>query len=334
VVLKVGIIGTGNIGSDHARRLAWRVSGAEVSAVFDVDTARAQALAAEVGAVALGQATDVIDDPSVDAVVIASPGETHADLVLRTLAAAKPALCEKPLATTTDACLKILEAEADLGRRLIQVGFMRRYDSGYAAVKAALVDGSVGEPLLAHFVHRNAAVPDTFTTEMAMNDSLIHEFDVARWLFGQEIVAATVVPSRPSPLAWPHLRDPQLVLLHLADGGLVEAEVFVSCRYGYDVRCEVVGSTGVVLLETPTASAALRNGRRESPVPADWRVRFGAAYLVELQEWVDGVRRGVVSGPSAWDGYAATAVAESCVASLASGRAVEVGLVARPPLYA
>ncbi|MGP3915041.1 Gfo/Idh/MocA family protein [Nonomuraea sp. 10N515B] len=334
MTIKVGVIGTGNIGADHVTRLSSQVVGSTVAAVFDVDTARAEQVAANAGAVARGSALEVIDDPVVDAVVIASPGDLHAEQVLACIAAEKPVLCEKPLATTAADCLKVLEAEVATGRRWIQVGFMRRYDPGYKVVKDAVDDGTIGEPLLAHMIHRNAVVPDSFTSPMAMTDSVIHEIDTTRWLLGQEIVRTTVVATKPSPLAAAHLRDPQIVLLELAGGGVVTVEVFVNCQYGYDVRCEVVGSTGVVTLENPAANAVIRDGHSARTVPADWRVRFGATYLAELQEWITGLRFGVVGGPSAWDGYAATAVAESAVASLDSGAPVPVSLVERPGLYA
>ncbi|MFI7699709.1 Gfo/Idh/MocA family protein [Nonomuraea sp. NPDC049480] len=333
MTIKVGVIGAGNIGADHVTRLASQVVGSAVAAVFDVDAARAEQVAAGAGAVARSSALEVIEDPGVDAVLIASPGELHAEQVLACIAAGKPVLCEKPLATTAADCLKVLDAEVAAGRRWIQVGFMRRYDPGYQVVKNTIDDGTVGEALLAHMVHRNATVPGSFTSEMAMTDSVIHEIDTTRWLFGQEIVRTTVVATKPSPLAAAHLRDPQIVLLELAGGGVVTVEVFVTCQYGYDVRCEVVGSTGVVALENPTANALVTGGRRIEAVPADWRVRFGATYLTELQEWITGLRAGVVGGPSAWDGYAATAVAESAVASLETGEPVAVGLVERPGLY-
>jgi myo-inositol 2-dehydrogenase/D-chiro-inositol 1-dehydrogenase len=334
VTLRVGVIGTGNIGTSHARRLSAQISGARVGAVFDVDAARAREVAGEVGAVAFDRATDLIDDASVDALIIASPGDTHADLALACIAADKPVLCEKPLATTSGAALKVLGAEVAHGRRLIQVGFMRRYDAGYRVVKAAIDDGVIGEPLLVHCVHRNATVPDSFTSDMSLTDSVIHEIDTSRWLLGQEITGTTVVATRRSPLAAAHLRDPQLVLLETEAGVVVEVEIFVNCRYGYDVRCEVVGATGTASLDAPSTGAVTRDGQRAQAIPPDWRVRFGGAYRQELQDWVDSVRAGAARGPSAWDGYAATAVAESCVASLTEGARTGVTLVDRPPLYA
>ncbi|HUZ19784.1 MAG TPA: Gfo/Idh/MocA family oxidoreductase [Acidimicrobiales bacterium] len=331
--LAVGVIGTGNIGADHARRLATRVAGARVHAVFDLDGDRAAAIAAEVGAVALRSAEEVVDDAAVDAVLIASPGDTHAALALACIAAAKPVLCEKPLATTTEECWKVVEAEAAHGSRLVQVGFMRRYDAGYLVVKQEIDGGRIGEVLLAHCIHRNQSVPPSFTSDMSLTDSVIHEIDTARWLLTEELVAATVVPVRRSPLAAEGLLDPQLVLLEAASGAVVEVEVFVNCQYGYDVRCEVVGSTGTASLEIPTANVVTTAGARSQPVPVDWRLRFGAAYLEELQHFVDAVRAGGVAGPSSYDGYAATAVAESCVRSLKEGQRAQVTLAKRPALY-
>jgi myo-inositol 2-dehydrogenase/D-chiro-inositol 1-dehydrogenase len=334
VIVNVGVIGTGMIGTYHIERLAGQHAGARVAAVFDVAADRAQKVADAVGATAHADAHDVINDDDVDAVVVASPGDTHAEYALACIKANKPLLSEKPLATTVEDCLAVLEAELDHGSRLVQVGFMRRFDAGYGRLKAAIDDGTIGEPLLAHCVHRNPTAPPHFTSDMSQTDSVIHEIDAARWLFGQELVAATVVTPRSSPLAADHLRDPQLVLLETSAGAIVEVEIFVNARYGYDVRCEVVGSEGAVELETPAIVSLARDGRRGRSVPADWRERFGAAFHAEFEQWLAGLAAGRVMGPSAWDGYAATAVAVACVEALETGRRVPIALVERPDLYA
>jgi len=329
----VGVLGTGSIGADHARRLSRRVSGAHLAAVFDVDPHRLSAVREELGVAGHDRAEDLIEDPAVEAVVIASPGSTHTDLVLACTEMGKPVLCEKPLAPTTKECLQILEAEVGRGSRLVRVGFMRRYDRGYVQVKRAIDEGNIGVPLVLHCIHRNLTAPSFFTSDMTMTDAAVHEFDVARWLLREELVQVAQVPVKRSPLVPEPLRDPQVVLCKSESGVLVEVELFVSSQYGYDVRCEVVGSTGLASLETPTTSAVVHRGLRIQGIAPDWQTRFALAYLDELQDWVDGLRSGHTTGPTAWDGYAATAVAEACMRSDDKGGWTAVSLVDRPKLY-
>ncbi len=333
MTIRVGVIGTGSIGSDHVRRLSSEVTGSTVSAIFDIDMERARSIATSVGAVAFDGPLDVIRSPLVDAVVIATPGEMHAELTLAGIESGKPVFCEKPLAPTTEECLAILEAEMAFGSRLVQVGFMRRYDRAYQSMKRAIDDRAIGDVLLMHCLHRNVSSPPTYTSSMPFTDSVIHEVDTSRWLVGEELVAATVVGVRKSSYAPQHLLDPQVVLLESASGIVVDVEVFVNCQYGYDVRCEVVGELGVASLESPDSTATLMTRDAPAGIPPDWKVRFGDAYLVELQDWIDGLGKGVISGPSSWDGYCATAVSQCCVRSLDSGRRETVGLIDRPEFY-
>jgi myo-inositol 2-dehydrogenase/D-chiro-inositol 1-dehydrogenase len=236
------------------------------------------------------------------------------------VAAGKPVLCEKPLATSGDAGLRVAEAEAALGRRLVQVGFMRRFDPGFAAVKRELDDGNVGAPLMVHCAHRNARVPPTYTSEMLITSSMTHEIDVARWLIGDEVGSTTVYTPRPTSRAAGGIRDPQFVILEMEGGVLVDVEVFVNTGYGYDIRCELVGEAGTITVPPEVAPGFLE--------------RFTSAYRQELQDWVGALSGGAPTGPSAWDGYAASAVADACLESLASGRPADVRLAPRPALYA
>ena len=334
MTLGIGVVGTGQMGRYHVERLAGTVPDAEVVAVSDVFVEGAKQVAEQVGARAYSDGHELIADEQVQAVLIASPGFTHEEFTLACLAADKPVLCEKPLAPTIDACLRVLEAEAAKPRRLIQVGFMRRYDDGFRALKAATDSGRVGRPLLLHCRHRNADIPPGFTSDMMITDSVVHDIDVTRWLLGQEIVATTVFKARPSALAPEGLQDPQMVMMETSDGMLVDVESFVTCQFGYDIRYELVGETGTLALGEHAGVQVRAEGGHHGPIPADYRERFGDAYQNELQEWVSGVLRGEVTGPSAWDGYATTAVAEAAVESLTKGGRVAVELAERPALYA
>ena len=200
--VRVGVIGVGMIGQDHIRRITQVLTGGSVTAVNDVDAARAGQVAAVLpGASVHATAQDLIADGNVDAVLVASWGPAHEEQVVAAIAAGKPVFCEKPLAPSSAACQRIMDAEMAAGRRLVQVGFMRRYDAGYRAMKATLdgagPDGAgLGAPLLMHCAHRNPSVPDYFTTDMIISDSAVHEIDIVRWLFGEEIVAASVLTPR------------------------------------------------------------------------------------------------------------------------------------------
>jgi myo-inositol 2-dehydrogenase/D-chiro-inositol 1-dehydrogenase len=335
-VVRVGVIGVGLIGQDHIRRITQVLTGGAVVAVNDVDAARAGQVAAGLpGATVHATAADLIADTGVDAVLVASWGPAHEEQVLAAIAAGKPVFCEKPLAPSSEACLRIMDAELAAGRRLVQVGFMRRYDAGYLAMKAALEDGSIGVPLLMHCAHRNPQVPPYgFTTDMIISDSAVHEIDLVRWLFGEEIVAASVLVPRRSGQAPAGMQDPLILLLEMANGALVDDEVFLNAQYGYDVRGEVVGETGTVALADVSEVTVRAAGRYGGRIPVDWRDRFIRAYDAELQDWLTAVAAGASTGPSAWDGYAAAAVTDSALAALRTGQRTAVTMPERPDFYA
>jgi myo-inositol 2-dehydrogenase/D-chiro-inositol 1-dehydrogenase len=334
VALDVGVIGVGMIGQEHIRRLDGGSGDSRVVAVADADAERAASVAGKLpGAKALPSGDELIASDAVDAVVVTSWGPTHEPYVLACIAAGKPVFCEKPLATTQDACRRIVEAEVAAGRRLVQVGFNRRYDPAHRALKQAIDGGAIGAPLLAHCAHRNASVPAHYTRDMSIGDTAIHEIDELRWLFGTEIVAVQAHTPRRSSRA-SALQDPLLVLFEMADGVLVDLEVSVNVHYGYEVRCEVSGETGTVELADPATVRIRREGAVAGLVPPDWRERFALSYDIELSEWVDTVAAArPPAGPSAWDGYAAQVVADAALQSLHSGGRVAIELPARPGLY-
>jgi myo-inositol 2-dehydrogenase/D-chiro-inositol 1-dehydrogenase len=336
MTVRVGVIGVGMIGEDHIRRMTTVLAGAAVTALTDVDAARAAEVAARFGGVTVhASGQDVIGDDVVDAVVVTSWGPTHEEYVLASIAAGKPVFCEKPLATTAGACWRIIEAETATGRRLVQVGFMRRYDAAYRELKSVARGGSIGEPLLLHLAHRNPVAPPTFTTEMVVTDSAVHEVDLTRWLLESEIASVMVLRPKRSSKAAPGLQDPMVIELRTTGGVLVDVELSVNVGYGYDIRGEVVGESGNVQLADRGDIVVTTLGGRGAAVPTGWRERFIRAYDRELQEWIDGVaEQREADGPSSWDGYAATVVTDACIAALERDGWVDVALRERPALYA
>ncbi|MBB5574750.1 MULTISPECIES: Gfo/Idh/MocA family oxidoreductase [Rhizobium] len=332
MTLKVGVIGTGMIGQDHIRRLTKVLSGVDVVAVNDIDVKRAASVAPG-GAVVFETAGDLIRSETVEAVVICSWGPAHEAQLLDCIAAGKPVFCEKPLVTTAAAARRVIEAEVAFGRRLIQVGFMRRFDGDYRRLKAVIDSGSLGTPLTYRSVHRNASVPaGLYTSDMPLNDTLVHDADISRWLLSDEVKGVEVrLPRRSSRGG--DLRDPTLVLLHLASGALVDVEISVNIAYGYDIRGEVSCENGVASLpERPSAVIRDQHGVRQR-VPEDWRERFIDAYDQEFREWIAAAGQGTTTGPSTWDGYAATLVADAALRAAETGAFQPITMVAKPGLY-
>ncbi|MBY8342862.1 Gfo/Idh/MocA family oxidoreductase [Streptomyces spinosirectus] len=333
--LKVAVVGAGKMGADHVRRIQQVISGARVTAVVDVDAERAKAVAARVdGCTAHTDPAAAIADADVDAVLIASPGPAHEAALLAAFARDLPVLCEKPLTPDAASALRVLEAELRLGRRRVQVGFMRRYDAEYLKLKSLLDTGQLGRPLLLHNRHRNLASPPGWTSEMLINDSVVHEMDVTRWLLGQEITGVTVLRPTPSANAPEAVQDPQFVLFETDGGAIVDTEIFVNCGFGYQVQAEVVCERGTARIGEGHAMVTNMAGRWGGTIAQDFVERFADAYDHEVQAWVDATRRGEVVGPSVWDGYAVAAVCEAGVRSLRDGGRAEVELVQRPALYA
>ena len=322
MTLRVGVIGAGIMGADHVNTLQRMVSGAEVSMVADVGLGRAQSVADPIGARATDDGYVLIDDDAVDAVVIASHDSTHAGLAIAAIAAGKPVLCEKPLAPTLAECVRVVQTEEATvgdGVPLISLGFMRRFDPGYLQLKQALGDGSIGRPLVVHNISRGVSSGPGTSNESSVTGSAIHEFDLLPWLLGSPITEVSWQAPRASTEA-AGFQDPQVMLLRTADGVLSTLEVFLNARYGYDVRCEVVGEQGTLALTEPTRLVTDLRRARSAGYPADWRPRFADAYRIELQEWTDAVVAGAPSPlATAYDGLVAAAVADAVITSMRDG---------------
>lgn len=330
MTLRIGIIGAGIMGADHARIFAEEVPGISLQVICDADQARAKAVADATGAKATTQdPAAVINDALVDAVVIAAPDQFHAPLTLACIAAGKPVLCEKPLSQDTKDCLAVLDAEEKRGAHLVQIGFMRRFDPSYGEIKALLTRGDLGKALMFHCFHRNVAPAYDFRPEMAICNSAPHEFDVARWMLDSDIKAISVYrPSSGGETA------PVFMVLETAGVHLVNIEVNISATYGYDVRGELVCEKGTAFLRTPVHADINLGLQQFNTYPADWRPRFVDAYRQQNWAWVKSISTGKPNmGASAWDGYASTAVAEAGVKALHSGQKVVVTQIVKPKFY-
>jgi myo-inositol 2-dehydrogenase/D-chiro-inositol 1-dehydrogenase len=331
--MRVGVIGTGGMGQLHARHVAG--SGRHMLAgVMDVDRTRAEAAAAgHDGCAVFADGAELVNDPRVEAVIVATPDSTHAPLVLECLRAGKPVLVEKPLAPTPEEARSVVEAEVAGGRKLIQVGFMRLYDPAHLELRRAIDDGIIGRLLLFRGWHRNPFPEPALTRRETLVSSAVHDFMTARWLFGAEPVSVSSVGPDPSR----GLDDPgliEVVTLTFEGGGvaIVEANLVA---YAYEVGVEVVGDRAIVTTPLPQAAIVRRGASASQAVDRSWKTRFVPAYRTEVDEWLAGVAAGRdPQGPSAWDGYATLAVAAAAVRSVADGKPVAVDRMPKPSFYA
>jgi myo-inositol 2-dehydrogenase/D-chiro-inositol 1-dehydrogenase len=331
--IPVGVVGTGGMGGMHAYCLHRKVAGARVAAVSDLDAERAGKVAGECGGAAVfGDAVEMIRDEGVEAVVVASPDPTHAGLVHECLRLGKPVLCEKPLATSPEEALGIVEAEVEAGRKLVQVGFMRRYDPQHVDVKRVAASGSIGEPVLFKGWHRNARIPPGVGSEWVVINAAIHDLDSARWMLDAEVEEAFVRGLNTTGSSAGQY-DLQLIQLTFADGRLATIEVNVDAQFGYEVGVEVVGVNGTAHTAPPSGAVVRLDRSFSQKVDGDWLDRFEPAYTIELQEWVESIEGGRPPAPDAWDGYASLVVAEACIASIRSGNPEGVTVPEKPALY-
>jgi myo-inositol 2-dehydrogenase / D-chiro-inositol 1-dehydrogenase len=329
--LRIGVLGLGLMGSFHVELLSSAVAGAKITVVNDFVAEKAEEVAQRIGARTVADPIAAINDPEVDAVLLATPGVAHYEQVKACLDAGKPVLCEKPLTNDIATAYALVQQEAALGKQLIQVGFMRRFDAEYAAVKKLIASGGLGTPLMVHCAHRVPTVPEHFNSEFMVRDAVVHEVDIVRFLLDEEIISVQVLHGAATPAAPEGTMDPMLVVMETSAGQIITDEVFVRTGVAYEVRTEVVGDHGIAIIGLDqNLIVKTTDGRWGGQITPGFVERFGPAYQVELQRWVDAARRGTIDGPGVWDGYAAVAVCEAGVGAVRTGQKVTVALDPRP----
>lgn len=332
--IQVGVIGIGLMGSHHVDNLSHHVHEARIAAVADLNRPHLETMAEryEIPLV-FEAASDLIEHPDVEAVLIAAPDGLHASLALACLEANKPVLVEKPLATSVADARQVVDAEVALARRMLQVGFMREYDVPHVEVKDLIDGGTLGTRLFFRGTHRNSVSDHPRTPAEMIVNSMVHDIHSARWMMRDEIVQVygQALPMAPD---LPGTARIGMVQLEFAQGALGFLEFNSDCGYGYEVDVEISCETGTVTTNTLQGPQIAQGYSRIQAVDEDWRTRFVEAYRTEARCWLRGVRRGCLDGPSAWDGYMAMLVVDACIQSVETGLPVTVPTPAKPALYA
>jgi scyllo-inositol 2-dehydrogenase (NAD+) len=328
----VGVVGVGLMGRRHAENAARWIPGARLAAVFDADRALAARGGRDLDADACGSLEELLDRDDVRVVVVASPREFHAEQAVAALSRGKDVLLEKPMALSLADCDRVIAAAERRSAR-IQIGFMRRYDPAYAEAKRLLVSGALGEALLVRAVHRDREAPDLpasrGVTDM-MLESTIHDFDLSRFLLGDEIASVTTTAAVLCHTRGAHGHAPNAALnaVRFAGGALADIETYWGARYAYDVRTEIVCANGTALIGHQQRNGLVvytPAGATHDLFPG-FLERFGEAYRAELADFVDGSLERRPPAVTGGDGRAAVAAALAGVASFQSGRAEPVAV--------
>ncbi|GBE63684.1 myo-inositol dehydrogenase [Mycobacterium sp. MFM001] len=309
--LRLALIGLGNMGMEHLAIFASLHPQAQITALADSHVPFAERAAASVPTAAVfHDPLDCVNNADVDAVVVATADDTHHKIVEACIARGLFVLCEKPLTTSADQSLQLVNAERATGRRLVQVGYMRRYDATYQDVHRALQSGRIGEPVLITQRHRNPLSLITFDEQQLITSSASHDIDVFRWLCGEDIseVSAIAKTSRDGSTVF-------VVLTLTSESGVLGImELGRGPGLEYDIGCDIVGSSGVLTLASPAPAA-----RSEA-----WMQRFHEAYRAQDAAWLAAVAGERFTGASSYDGYATNVVIDAALASLASGHPYSV----------
>ncbi|MBW1600612.1 Gfo/Idh/MocA family oxidoreductase [Streptomyces sp. JJ66] len=330
--MRIGLLGTGRIGAFHARTLR-DLPGVRELLLADADPARAGAVASAVGdgAHALPTPADLLA-AGVDAVVIAASTTAHAELIVAAARAGVPAFCEKPLAADLAGTLTVLDEVAAAGA-VLQIGFQRRFDAGYAAAREAVRSGRLGRLHTVRALTADPAPPPTGYLPLSgglYRDCLVHDFDALRWVTGREVVTVHAVGSDAGPAMFREAGDVDTAaaVLTLDDGTLATATATRMNGAGYDVRMELAGERETIAVglgpRTPLTSVEPTAPGRAGPPWPGFLERFGPAYAAQLAAFVALVRGERANPCDGWEALRALRVAEACEESRRAERPVRV----------
>lgn len=331
--LNMGLVGAGRMGIAYARYLAWRVPGATLYAVSDVRLEAAEAARAETGAAkAYADFHELVNDKAVDAVVVMTPTKLHKDVVVAAARAGKPIFCEKPLSLALDDA-QVMKDELAKSGVFFQLGFMRRFDAGYAAAKKKIEAGAIGKPCVFKSTSKDKERPSVDYLRPENSGGLfidmgIHDFDLARWFMGD--VAS--VYSTGGVLAYPEMNgigdwDNALTNIRFKNGCIGMVSLSRNGVYGYGIYTEIVGTEGTLQIgydrETPVL-VMKKDSIAHDTVPGFYE-RFENAYIVQLQNFVENLRANKAPPITVDDGIAAQKIALAATKSAHENRVVEVG---------
>jgi myo-inositol 2-dehydrogenase/D-chiro-inositol 1-dehydrogenase len=337
--LNVGIIGAGRIGKVHAETLAFSLPEAVLVAIADLNVEAARSLAARCGIARVSEcAGDILTDPAIDAVLICSSTNTHADLIVKAAQAGKHIFCEKPIDHSLAKIDQALAAVDRAGVKL-QVGFNRRFDANFARVRSAVASGEIGKPHLLHIVSRDPAPPPIAyvkTSGGMFLDMTIHDFDMARFLIGDEV---TEVYTAADVVVDPEIGragdvDTAVIVLRFRGGVIGTIDNSRKAVYGYDQRVEVLGSEGAIAIGNRYPNEArISTGtsvRRDLPLNF-FMDRYTESFAKELRAFVEAVRADKPTPVTGPDGRAPVVMALAARKSYEERRPVrleEIGAAA------
>ena len=327
--VRIGLAGLGRMGRIHAASLAARCPSAELACVFDADADLARQVAEQFGVPWAASYESILNNEHIDAVAIATPTGTHAELAVRAARAGRHVFCEKPISLDRQATVRAIDAVRAAGR-VFQVGFHRRFDPDWAAVAGRIQAGELGEVYLFRTSLRDMTPPKPEFLAGSGGffvDCTIHDLDTARWLAGE----VTEVTAHGSALSDPGFAeigdvDTAVLVLRFENGALGVIDESRAAGYGYEASTEVMGSRATARIDDPyDRHYEWRTpGRASHGLPRDFEQRFGVAYANELEHFARCVRDGLAPEPSAADALAAFDLARAAEQSWRSGRTVTV----------